>query len=76
VLETKGAIRGNTVVADGKVFVGNSKGDFYILQEGKKLNVLHRTSFPQGISGACVVANGGLFVPAGDTLYAIKQNQQ
>ncbi len=73
ILKTSGAIRANTVVADGKVYVGNSRGEFYILKEGKKLEVLHRTKFPQGISGSCVVANGGLFVPAGDTLYAIQE---
>jgi len=72
VLKTKGDFRGNTVIADGKIYVGNSKGQFYILKEGKTLEILYQTRFPQGISGACVVANGSLFVPAGDTLYAIE----
>jgi outer membrane protein assembly factor BamB len=75
VLKTKGDFRANTVVADGKVYAGNSKGDFYILKEGKTLEVLHQTRFPQGISGSCVVANGALFIPAGDTLYAIQQHE-
>jgi len=73
VLKTKGDFRANTVVADGKIFIGNSKGEFFILKEGKKLEILHQTRFPQGLSGSCIVANGALFVPAGDTLYAIQE---
>ncbi len=76
VLKTRGAFHGNTVVANGKVFIGNSKGDFYILKEGKTLEILHHTRMPAGMDGACVVANGRLFVPAGDTLYAIEKEQQ
>ncbi len=75
VLKTKGDFRANTVVADGKVFVGNSKGDFFILKEGRELEIVHQTRFPQGLSGACIVANGTLFVPAGDTLYAIQETK-
>jgi len=75
VLKTKGDIRANTVVADGKVYVGNSKGEFYILKEGKELEILHQARFPQGISGSCVVANGRLFIPAGDTLYVIQETE-
>jgi outer membrane protein assembly factor BamB len=72
VLKTKGAFRANTVVADGKVYAGNSKGEFYVLKDGRELEILHQTRFPQGLSGSCVVANKNLLVPAGDTLYVFR----
>ena len=63
----------STMVADGKVYVGNSKGEFFIFKAGRELQLLHRTSLKGWISGAMAVANRTLYVVAGNNLYAISK---
>lgn len=73
VFEQNGDFRANPVVADGKIYIGNKKGDFYILKEGKELEVLHHTRFDGEINGGCTIANGTVYVTAGNTLYAFEK---
>ena len=58
VFKSKGDFRANPVVADGKIYIGNKYGESFILKEGRELEVLHQTTFPAKVSGACPVANG------------------
>jgi len=72
VYDTKWEIRANTVVADGKVYVGNSKGEFFIFKEGKTMELLFHTNMKGEINSPCSIANGCLYIAAGKKLYAIK----
>jgi outer membrane protein assembly factor BamB len=72
VYDTKWPIYANTVVAEGKVYVGNSHGDFFIFKEGKAAELLYRTRMKGQINGPCSVANGCLYLAAGKNLYAIQ----
>jgi outer membrane protein assembly factor BamB len=61
----------STLVADGKIYFGNCRGNFFILKEGRTLSVIFQTKLHGEMSGACTAANGTLYVAAGRTLYAI-----
>lgn len=62
----------STCVADGKVFVGTRRGDFWILAAGREKKVLSSIRLDDPIHGTPVAANGTLFVPTMSKLYAIQ----
>lgn len=63
----------SALVADKKVFVGSRGSDFWILEEGKKLNVLDSTKLERPIYSTPVAANGVLYVSTMNRLYAIEK---
>ena len=62
----------SALVADGKVYVGSRGSDFWILNEGKELNVLYSVELDRPIHSTPVAANGVLYVATMNKLYAIK----
>jgi len=62
---------GSTLVADGKVYVGTRRGDFWILAANKERHVLSHTRFDASIGTTPVAANGILYVATLERLYAI-----
>jgi outer membrane protein assembly factor BamB len=52
----------NARVADGKVYVGTEKGDFWIFRSGREKSVLSHTQLPSPPI-TVAVANGKLFIP-------------
>ncbi len=64
---------GSALVADKKVFVGSRGGDFWILEEGKKLNVLSSVALGSPIHSTPVAANGVLYISTMNRLYAISK---
>jgi outer membrane protein assembly factor BamB len=71
--DTKGHIWGNTLVADGKVYIGNEEGELYVLKAGKELELLNTIEFPAQIFSSPVAANGVLYVPTMTHLYAFQE---
>ena len=71
VQNTGSHIWGSTLAADGKVYIGNEDGDFFILQAGKEKKVIAKISFPAPVYSTPVAANGTLFVATPTHLYAI-----
>jgi len=69
--ETKGEIWGSTLVADGKVYIGTRRGDFWILAADRQLRVLGSAEFDTQVCGTPVAANGVLYVATLENLYAI-----
>lgn len=70
--ETEGEIWGSTLVADGKAYVGTTRGDFWILSAQKEKQVLGRVEFDEEINGTPTAANGALFIATMSRLYALK----
>jgi len=70
---TGGAVWGSTLVADGKVYVGTQRGDFWVLAAGRKKKVLSSVRLDSPISGTPVAANGTLYVATLKRLYAVQE---
>ena len=73
VQETGGDIWGSTLVADGKVYVGTRRGDFWIFECSKEKKVLSQAAFGSPINASPMAANGVLYVATMKNLYAIQQ---
>lgn len=63
----------SALVADQKVYVGSRGNDFWILEEGEKLNVLDSIKLDSPIHSTPVAANGVMYIATTNKLYAIKQ---
>jgi outer membrane protein assembly factor BamB len=63
----------SALVADRKVYVGTRGGDFWILEAGKKLNVLDSIKFDDPIHSTPVASNKVLYISTISRLYAIRK---
>jgi outer membrane protein assembly factor BamB len=71
VYDTKAHMWGSTLVADGKVYVGDEDGDFVILAASQEKKVLSETNLGSPIYSSPIVANGVLYVGTQSHLYGI-----
>ena len=69
--EMKGDPWASPLVADGKVYIGTRKGDFWIFAAQKEKQVLANVEFGSPISATPTAANGVLYVATMSRLYAI-----
>jgi len=69
--ELGGEIWGSGLIADGKIYVGTRRGDFWTLALGREKRVLQRVELGAPMSATPVAANGTLYVATARTLYAI-----
>jgi outer membrane protein assembly factor BamB len=68
-----GDIWASTLAADGKVYIGTRKGDFWVLAAGKDLRVLSSIRLGDPVISTAVAANGTLYLGTMTRLYAVKQ---
>ena len=61
------------MVADGKVYVGNQRGEFFILAADRELKILDQIPLDASICATAVAANGVLYVTTLERLYAVAQ---
>ena len=73
IYDMKAHMWSSTLVADGKVFLGDEDGDFVILEAAKKEKVLMEVNFGAPIYSTPIVANGTLYVGTQTHLYAIAE---
>jgi outer membrane protein assembly factor BamB len=69
--DMKAHMWGSTLLADGKVYVGDEDGDFVVLAATKEKKVLSEVNFGAPIYSTPVVANGVLYVSTQTHLYAL-----
>ncbi|MEM6259800.1 MAG: PQQ-binding-like beta-propeller repeat protein [Planctomycetota bacterium] len=74
--DTLGHIWSSTLVADGKVFLGNEDGILTILEAGPEKKLLAEVEFPAPIYSSAIAANGVLYVATQSHLYAITEDAQ
>lgn len=74
--ELGGEIWASALVADGKVYVGTRRGDFWILALGREKRVLQRVELGAPTSATAVAANGTLYVSSGRMLYALQVSRR
>ena len=72
VYDCKAPIWGGTLVADGKVYVGTSRGKLLILAAGRVQRLISEASLGSPIAGTPVAANGALYVATYKALYAFR----
>ncbi len=70
--ELGGEVWGSALAADGKVYVGTRRGDFWAFALAREKQVLHRLELGAPISATPVAANGTLYVGTMTHLYALR----
>lgn len=63
----------SALVADNKIYVGSRGSDFWILDEGKNLNVLDSKKLDSPIHSSPVAANGVIYISTMRKLYALEK---
>ena len=71
--DLKGEVWASPMVADGKVYLGTRRGDFWIMAASREKKVLGTVDFEKPISGTATAANGVLYVATMTHLYAISK---
>ncbi|MEY2409995.1 MAG: hypothetical protein QOF48_2665 [Verrucomicrobiota bacterium] len=69
--ELKGEIWASALVADGKVFVGTRRGDFWIFAAAREKKILGMVELGAPISATATAANGVIYIGTMTHLYAI-----
>lgn len=69
--DTGGETYASAMVADGKVYTGTRRGDFWVLAAGREMRVLGRAKLDAAYSGMAI-ANRTLYVATMKTLYAVR----
>jgi outer membrane protein assembly factor BamB len=67
------ALWSSTLVADGKVYLGDEDGDIVIMQHGREKKVLAEMMMDSSVYSTPVTANGAMFIMTRNKLYAIGQ---
>jgi outer membrane protein assembly factor BamB len=70
--DAKGEIWSSTLVADGRVYVGTRRGDFWVLGARREKQVLAQLELDSPLHGSPVAANGVLYLATMKFLYAIQ----
>lgn len=65
---------GSPLLADGKLYVGNTRGTLAILAADKELKLIATIKMPDAIHSTLTAANGTLFIPTKRYLFAVGRN--
>ena len=74
--QTKGEIWASTLVANGKVYIGTRRRDFWILAASKEKRIISSIKLDSPMHGSPVAANGVLYVATMKKLYAVKTSTE
>lgn len=69
--ELRGEAWASALVADGRVYVGSRRGDFWVFAHGRGKQVLHSVELGSPVSATAVAANGVLYVTTMTHLHAL-----
>ncbi len=72
VQDTGGEVWASTLVADGKVYVGNRRGELWVLAAGREKKVIRTIRLDSPVHGTPTAANGTLYVATMKRLYAFQ----
>jgi outer membrane protein assembly factor BamB len=71
VADLKAHVWGSTLAADGKVYVGDEDGEFFVFAASKEKKLLSQARFDSPIYSTPIVANGVIYIQSNTHLYAI-----
>jgi outer membrane protein assembly factor BamB len=70
------AMWSSTMVADGKVYLGDEDGDVVVMQHGRQLKLLAENTMDSSVYSTVVTANGVMYVMTRNNLYALQEGAQ
>jgi outer membrane protein assembly factor BamB len=70
------AMWSSTMVADGKVYLGDEDGDVIVLQHGREKKELATNVMDSSVYSTVVTANGVMYIMTRNNLYAIQEGAQ
>jgi outer membrane protein assembly factor BamB len=72
--QAKGDMWASTLVADGKVYIGTRRKDFWVLAASKEKNVISSMTLDSPLNATPVATNGVLYIATMKNLYAIHKS--
>ena len=73
--DTLAAVWSSTLVADGKVYLGDEDGDVVVLQAGREEKLLAEMNMRSSVYSTPVPANGALFIATRNRLFALEKSK-
>jgi outer membrane protein assembly factor BamB len=70
------AMWGSTLVADGKIYLGDEDGDVVVMAEGREKKVLAEMNLGSSVYSTPVVARGVMYIATRNLLFAIQEGAQ
>ena len=70
--DTFAAVWGSTLVADGKVYIGDEDGDVAVLRAGRKLELLYEVNMGSAVYTTPTARDGVLYIASRNRLFAIE----
>jgi outer membrane protein assembly factor BamB len=70
------AMWSSTMVADGKVYLGDEDGDVVVMQHGREKKELAVNAMDSSVYSTVITAKGVLYVMTRNNLYAIQEGAQ
>jgi len=74
--DTGREIWASTLVADGKVYIGTRRGNFWVLAAARNKKVISSIKLDSPIHGSPVAANGVLYIASMKKLYAVEKSKE
>ncbi|NKB70086.1 MAG: PQQ-binding-like beta-propeller repeat protein [Candidatus Latescibacteria bacterium] len=73
--DTFAAVWGSTLVADGKVYIGDEDGDVAVLKAGTQLKVLAEINMGSAVYTTPIAQDGVIYIATRNTLFAIGEGK-
>lgn len=70
------AMWSSTMVADGKVYLGDEDGDVVVMQEGREKKIINEVNMGSSVYSTVITANGVMYIMTRNELYAIQEGAQ
>lgn len=67
------AMWSSTMVADGKVYLGDEDGDVVVMQEGREKKIINEVNMGSSVYSTVITANGVMYIMTRNELYAIQE---
>jgi outer membrane protein assembly factor BamB len=71
--DMKAHVWGSPLIVDGKIYLGNEDGDFYVFELAREKNLLFNAEFQAPVYSSPIFANGVLYIATTEELFAIQQ---
>jgi len=67
-----GNFSASPVLAEGRLYVGNEEGKFYVFEAGRAFKVLAENQFPDGFMASPAISGKALYLRSKTSLYRVE----